>query len=307
MSFDPMDLRLLRIFQAVVEAGGFSAAQAPLNLTLATISNHVSTLEGRLGVVLCRRGRSGFALTERGQAVYEEFVRLSASIGQFDARLRSLKGEMTGTLSIGLADNTITDPGARLDRVFARFTDAAPEVTLSLATRPPHENLRDLVSGQLDVAVASFPRAISGLSYLPLYAEQHLFYCGPGHPLFGVPEEEIDLEVVRQHRIVGRSYWGVRDMRSFAMPDPSALVGDMESEAQLILSGRYVGYLPGHYGGRFVKEGRMRVLRPDLFSYDAPFQAAFAPEVRQKAAAGLFLDLLEDGFASGLSSGAQLG
>lgn len=301
MAFDPMDLRLLRIFQTVVEAGGFSAAQAPLNLSLATISNHVSTLEGRLGVVLCRRGRSGFALSERGQAVYEEFIRLSASIGQFDARLRSLKGEMTGTLSIGLADNTITDPGARLDRVFARFTDAAPLVTLSLATRPPHENLRDLVSGQLDIAVASFPRVISGLSYLPLYGERHLFHCGSGHPLFDVAEDAIDLEVVRGQRIVGRSYWGARDMRGFALPEPSALVGDMESEAQLILSGRYVGYLPGHYGGRYVQEGRMRVIRPDLFAYDAPFQAAFDPEVRQKAAAGLFLDLLEEAFA-GLSS-----
>ena len=45
----------------------------------------------------------------------------------------------------------------------------------------------------------------------------------------------------------------------------------------------------------------MRVIRPDLFAYDAPFQAAFDPEVRQKAAAGLFLDLLEEAFA-GLSS-----
>jgi DNA-binding transcriptional LysR family regulator len=63
MTLDTLDLRLLRIFVTIVEAGGFAAAQGELNLALSTISSHVAALEARLGMTLCRRGRSGFHLT----------------------------------------------------------------------------------------------------------------------------------------------------------------------------------------------------------------------------------------------------
>ena len=42
-----LDLRLIRVFLAVVEAGGISAAQTALNTTQPTISAQLATLEGR--------------------------------------------------------------------------------------------------------------------------------------------------------------------------------------------------------------------------------------------------------------------
>jgi len=59
-----IDLRLLRVFKAVADAGGLSNAQAVLNLNPSTISTQLSTLEAQLGYTLCQRGRSGFKLTE---------------------------------------------------------------------------------------------------------------------------------------------------------------------------------------------------------------------------------------------------
>ena len=69
IQLETVDLRLLRLFMTIVEAGGFSAAQSELNLSLSTISTHFADLETRLGLRLCRRGRSGFQLTPEGQAV----------------------------------------------------------------------------------------------------------------------------------------------------------------------------------------------------------------------------------------------
>jgi DNA-binding transcriptional LysR family regulator len=54
------DLRLLRVFVAIAEAGSFTAAQMVLNLGQSTISNQMAALEQRLGYRLCERGRSGF-------------------------------------------------------------------------------------------------------------------------------------------------------------------------------------------------------------------------------------------------------
>ena len=58
-----VDLKLLRVFETIVKCGGFSAAQAALNVGQSTISEQMTQLEARLGVKLCQRGRSGFRLT----------------------------------------------------------------------------------------------------------------------------------------------------------------------------------------------------------------------------------------------------
>lgn len=297
MALEGTDVRLLRLFMTIVEQGGFAAAQGELGLSLSTISAHVTTLETRLGVRLCRRGRSGFALTDEGRQVYEEARRLTASIETFEGRVRGLRGHLTGQFAVGLVDNTITDPSAPLERVFAAFAAAAPDVMPTVACRPPNELLRDVIAGTLDVAVASFPRVALGLAYVDLYEERQRFYCGAGHPLFAVPEAEVTIDAVRRHRIVGRSYWGQRDLKIFAIGGPKALVGDMESEARLILSGGFLGYLPEHYAAGFVAAGRMRALRPDLFDYAAPFQLAHRPEKLREPVARLFVETVGRVFA----------
>ena len=46
------DLRLLRVFKAVVDCGGMAAAELELNIGTSTISRHIKDLETRLGLVL---------------------------------------------------------------------------------------------------------------------------------------------------------------------------------------------------------------------------------------------------------------
>lgn len=274
---EPGDIKLLRIFATVVEARGFTASQGDLNLSLSTISGKIRDLEIRLGVRLCRRGRSGFGLTEEGAAVYEEARKLFASVEGFDRRVKGLRSAMTGQLTLGLTDNTLTDAQAPIEAVLARYCDLAPDVTLTIVTKPPNELLRDVVSGQVQVAIASFPTHVLGLAYDDLYSEKQHFYCGTGHPLFDRDDTDIDIGEVRVHGIVARGYWGSRDLKMFAIAAPRAVVSDMEAEARLILSGRFLGYLPEHFARQFVEQGRMRSLRPELFSYQALFQAAYDP------------------------------
>lgn len=51
----------------------------------------------------------------------------------------------------------------------------------------------------------------------------------------------------------------------------SASATDREGVAFLILTGRYIGYLPDHYAHRWVKEGVMRAILPANMSYLTPF------------------------------------
>ena len=292
MSVDNADIRLLRMFIKIIEAGGFSAAQGELNLTLSTISGKISALEERLGVVICKRGRGGFSLTEEGRSVYEEASRLFTSLGRFNLKVASLRTQLGGMLSIGMVDNTISDPSFCFSRVIGRLNEAAPSVGLNIVTKPPGELLRDVMSGHVHVAIGSFPHITLGLTYLDLYAELHHFYCGDGHPLFEVSDDDIDLGSIQGHKIIARSYWGARDLKVFAVSTPDATVSDMEAEAHLILSGAYLGYLPEHYAERFVRAGRLRPMRPSLFSYSAQFQVAFDESKRKSPVVTLFLDII---------------
>ena len=56
------------------------------------------------------------------------------------------------------------------------------------------------------------------------------------------------------------------------------MVSDMEAAARLILSGRFLGYLSEHYADRFVAQGTLKAIRPDLFGCEAPFQLVFNRE-----------------------------
>ena len=53
-----LDLRLIRVFLAIVDAGGVSAAQDVLGVGQSTISSQLATLETRLDFRLCERGRA---------------------------------------------------------------------------------------------------------------------------------------------------------------------------------------------------------------------------------------------------------
>lgn len=272
---DTVDFRLLRVFVAIVEAGGFAAAEVKLNLSLSTISSHMKSLETRLGLTLCRRGRGGFALTEPGQVVYAEARQLIQASEGFSARVTGLRDRLAGPVRLGVLDAMITDPWAKLIQSLAHFARAAPQAEIRMVTRPPDELLRDVAGNTLDAAVGSFPRVALGLEYVDLYEERHSFFCGRGHPLFAVPDAEIDFEQIRRHRLIGRSYWGTRDLKAFASHRVGATVSDMESEATLILTGAFLGYLPDHYADRWIGSGELRALAPERFGYVAPFQLAF--------------------------------
>ena len=104
------DLHLLRVFMAVTESGGFSPAQLVLNVSQSTISTQMADLESRLGMTLCQRGRSGFALTEDGRAVYGAAQELFRSCATFADRVDARRGEVSGDLRVGMADGLLDNP-----------------------------------------------------------------------------------------------------------------------------------------------------------------------------------------------------
>src|SRR3954466_13430356 len=73
----PMDrLTSLTAFVRVVDSGGFSAAARRLAMSTTMVSNHVQSLEDRLGARLLQRTTRKVSLTEVGKAYYDRCIQI---------------------------------------------------------------------------------------------------------------------------------------------------------------------------------------------------------------------------------------
>jgi DNA-binding transcriptional LysR family regulator len=88
------------VFVEAVEAGGFSAAAARLNLSRSAVGKTVARLEARLGARLFHRTTRSQNLTEDGQAFYERCLRALDEIRMGEAMLDSGRREVAGRLRV---------------------------------------------------------------------------------------------------------------------------------------------------------------------------------------------------------------
>lgn len=181
-NLNDIDLRMLRTFCAIVEAGGFTAAQARLNTSLSRLSVLVRDLEVRLGYSLCRRGNGGFQLTEEGQELYDAALGLFSDIARFREQVRGLGGRDREALHLGCVDGVIGQHCLPLPLAIRLFRQRAPEVLLKLHTRRPDELEHAVLEERLQLAVGAFHHRLSGLYYQPLFREEQNLYCGSAHP-----------------------------------------------------------------------------------------------------------------------------
>lgn len=271
---DPSDIKLLRVFMKVVECGGFAGAQAELNISAPTLSTQMATLESRLGMRLCDRGRIGFRLTDKGRRVYAAAQRLETALNEYRADVGALRGRLVGDLHLGIVDSTVTNPRMRVSEALAAFCrrDHAVHVTVHVAEPAVIE--KRLLDGSLHVGVSAFYHHAPGLVYRPLFDEAHSLYCGRGSPLFDRAPSALSEDEVRQQPYVARGYLINRTAGPTMGMNAAATAFDMEATLTLLRSGAFIGHLPDHYADPWVERGELRPVMPEAFRFMSEFEFA---------------------------------
>src|SRR5712691_5894586 len=97
-----VELRHLRYFLAVADAGSMTEGARRLNLAQSPLSQQIRQLEQRLGVTLFERGRGRAAqLTQPGQVLYERAQQIMATLEEATEEVREVATGRSGRLRFG--------------------------------------------------------------------------------------------------------------------------------------------------------------------------------------------------------------
>jgi DNA-binding transcriptional LysR family regulator len=262
-----VDLRLLRVFVSVARNRGFSAAQTELNIGQSTISGYISSLEDRLGVKLCKRGRGGFNLTDSGEQLYDAALELFDDLDRFRLKVGEVRDDLTGNYAIGTVDSVVSLGQSVLPRILGSFAKDAPNLMLELRLASPQALVRDLNSKRFNAIVLPVFRPLVQAKVVSLdESNPQILFCARNHPLYG---KEPDLEQIKAMPFADRAHmegWSPYTCRGLNV---AATTVDVECQLLLILSGQFIGYLPNYHAQDLVESGELWSLSHPEFDYDS--------------------------------------
>lgn len=262
------DLKLLRIFVSVVEHGGFAAAEAALGITRSTISVHMSNLEARMKLKLCLRGRGGFSLTEDGQAVYHAVIDLFDSLNDFSLLVGTLGKDLSGELVILCADQLDSAKQQKMAQVVAQIVEQYPNLHIVLDNDTLSNIEKALLKGKAHIGVFPGYQKIDGLDYQMLHCEPVFLCAGKKHSLFNKMDSEIsehDLAITPAiHPGIDIDHAGRQQLQKLNLQAKSY---QFDTRKALVLSGKYIGYLPQSIIQQELNQGDIRIISPTELTY----------------------------------------
>lgn len=179
MIHDPLEIRHLRYFLAVAEAGSFSRAADRLGLSQPNISQQLRDLEVALRVPLLQRRGKRILLTPAG-VILQEHAR--SILRQIESCLQEISvepGQMRGALHLGVVPILNV---ALMPQLLGEFASTHPGVSLNVEEISSTEIETALEEGRMDVGLGFLTRHSPNLRYERLYTDQFALIVHQDHP-----------------------------------------------------------------------------------------------------------------------------
>jgi DNA-binding transcriptional LysR family regulator len=269
------DWNLIRSFVAVAEAGSLSEAARRLSASQPTLGRHVAELEASLGVVLFRRGRSGYELTEDGAAFLERAIVMRESADALTRLAVGREERIEGTTRITASEVVATYV---LPPILAQFGELEPGIEIELVAS---NEVGNLLRRDADIAVRMVQPAQDDIIARKI-ADLPLVACAARSYLDrrGRPETQPDL---LDHDLVGYDR-GEEIIRGFAqfgvMVDRHAFRFRTDNQVVLweaIRNGNGIGFAQRSLA---MREPVIEIVLPELTLPTLPMWLAMHHDVR---------------------------
>jgi len=177
-----LEMRAIRYFITVVEAGSFRVAAKMVNISQPAMSSAIQQLEELLDVKLLERTPQGIKTTIFGDSLYERAKVSRAELKMALDEIKMLQGVSKGKVSIGAGHSMI---GGLLPGVVLQVQKDHPGVQISITEGMEKPLIEAVAKGDLDFAICSAPDQYRTpeLKYEELYNSPIVAIVRSGHPL----------------------------------------------------------------------------------------------------------------------------
>src|SRR5947207_10954087 len=194
---EPLDIRHLRYFLAVAEAGSFSRAADRLGISQPSVSQQMRDLEAGLRVALFQRRGKRILLTPRGLIFQEHARAILRQLENFLQELNSEPGQLRGTLHLGVVP-ILNVP--LVPQLVGMFTANHPAIHLIVEEISSTEIETALEEGRMDVGLGFVTRHSPNLRYERLCTDQFALIVHESHPW--AKRRVISLSDLHQQRLL---------------------------------------------------------------------------------------------------------
>ncbi|SDA34191.1 transcriptional regulator, LysR family [Pseudomonas sp. NFPP10] len=163
-----MEIRQLKYFVAVVDAGSLSRAAREVHVAQSALSKQMSALEADLGAQLFHRSNSGIRVNDAGKLFYEYAQGLLKHLQDARAAISSEPGALSGSIVVALPQSVASTVALPLIQAVAR---TYPKVELHLNEELTGNLVDQLVRGRVDIALFTPIGLPPQVSFSPLLEE----------------------------------------------------------------------------------------------------------------------------------------
>jgi len=249
-----MDLSGLRIFTAVVRAGGVTRAAQRLNRVQSNVTTRIRQLEQNLGVALFIREGKRLHLAPAGQVLMDYAERLLALAEEARAAVQDQRPR--GVLRLGAMESAAA---VRLPGPLTEYHRRYSDVTLELHTGNPQGLASAVLAGDLDAALVTEPIADAPFERAAAFEEELVIVAAAGHPPIGkkgvIPRTMIAFEHGCPHRKRLEDWYAARG----TMPERTIELGSYHAMLGCVVAGMGAALLPKSVLTTFPESRRLSV------------------------------------------------
>lgn len=226
-----LEVRHLRVVQAIQAEGSVSQAARRLNLTQPAVSHALKDLEQRLGVSLFRRDK-GMQATSEGEHVLRSAAVVLAELERVEEDLRQFREGNRGVIRIATQCYTCYN---WLPPLLKRFGVEYPDIRLEIVTEATNDPAAALLDHRLDIAIMTERPAALGILTQALFEDEFVAILPPGHLLadraYLKPQDFADQHLINHSQLNDTSIYrkvlgpaGVEPGRTSVIPLTEAII-----------------------------------------------------------------------------------
>ena len=257
-----LEIRDLRLVQAIAAEGTLARASVRLNLTPSALSHHLLALEARVGAPLCARAGRQMRLTPAGARLAEAGSRVLESLAEAERAIATLEPAREVMRLATECHTTFY----WLPSVLKAYEQSAPHVDVRLVPDTGVRPLTQLLTGHVDAAIVNNRLRDRRLRYLPIFKDELVAVVASSHPWARRPmvtAKDFATEHLIHYAATKSELTIFKDVLRPAGVHPQRVTPVLLTEAilEMVRSGIGVSVIAHWAAAQYVERGDVRIVR----------------------------------------------